>query len=172
MPVRAALFLSDHRGVAEWLIASRLAPQLRTILAPHVALKLVNRRVLWSTNNVERYRLAGVAPEAPNLKVHVTRVRRVTQVALVPCSQAFDNSTPHTRADQRPCGPPWHARRTCGSWCRKGSGGTWCSPLMIPLIYTRWKPLGLGESVGKTAVPWGPLRRLKRTSSGAGMKFC
>jgi hypothetical protein len=39
----------------------------------------VDRRVLWSTNNVERNRLARVAPEAPHLKVHVARVQCVIQ---------------------------------------------------------------------------------------------
>jgi hypothetical protein len=57
----------------------RIAPQLRTVLTSHVALKLVNRRVLWSTNNIERHRLARVAADAPHFKVHVARVRRVTQ---------------------------------------------------------------------------------------------
>jgi hypothetical protein len=43
------------------------------------------------------------------------------KVALVPCSPTSDNSTPHTPACRPPCGPPWPARLTCGSWCRKCS---------------------------------------------------
>jgi hypothetical protein len=36
-----------------------------------LTLKLVDGRVLWSTNNVERNRLFGVAAEAAHFKVHV-----------------------------------------------------------------------------------------------------
>jgi hypothetical protein len=48
-----------------------------------------------------------------------TRHPRSAKVALVPCSQASGNSTPHTPACRPPCGPPWLARLTCGSWCRR-----------------------------------------------------
>ena len=57
----------------------RIAPHLRAVLAAHVSLKFVDRRVLRSPNDIKRDGLMGVAAEAPDLKIEVTRVERVTQ---------------------------------------------------------------------------------------------
>src|SRR5215472_10753107 len=54
----------------------RIAAHLRTVLAPHVALQLVDRRRFRSPHDVERDGLMGVAAEAANLKVGVPRLER------------------------------------------------------------------------------------------------
>jgi hypothetical protein len=57
----------------------RIAAHLRTILAAHVPLKLVDRCRLGPTDHIERHRLVPVAPKAANFEVHLTSVQRVTQ---------------------------------------------------------------------------------------------
>ena len=57
----------------------RTAPDLRAVLAPHIALKLVDRRRLWSADDIERDSLLGVAAEAADLQIAITRVERVTE---------------------------------------------------------------------------------------------
>jgi hypothetical protein len=83
--------------VGDFIAVPRVPAQLRAILAPHVTFKLVYRRCLWTPNNVERNRLACVAPEASHLKIEVASVQCVTQGrrrlrrsleaqhALIPC---------------------------------------------------------------------------------------
>ena len=57
----------------------RIAAHLRAILASHIALQLMDRRCLRAAHNVEGNGLMGVATEAADLKIEVTRVERVTQ---------------------------------------------------------------------------------------------
>ena len=57
----------------------RIAPNLRTILATHVALKLMDRCCLRPSNHIECNRLMRVATKAPHFEIEVARVQRVTQ---------------------------------------------------------------------------------------------
>ena len=57
----------------------RSSLKLRTVLAPHVALQLMDRRRLRSPNDSQSYRLVGVAPEAFHLQINITCVERVTE---------------------------------------------------------------------------------------------
>jgi hypothetical protein len=58
----------------------RATLQLRTALAPHVSLQLVDRGRLRSSNNIERDGLVGVAAQTTDLKIAITRVEGVTEV--------------------------------------------------------------------------------------------
>jgi hypothetical protein len=51
-----------------------VAANLRAILAAHVPLQFVDRRRLWPADNIQRYRLVGVAAKAANLKVKISGV--------------------------------------------------------------------------------------------------
>lgn len=51
----------------------------RTILAPHVALQLVDRRRLWPPDDVQRNGLVRVAPQAFDFKIAKAGIDRVTQ---------------------------------------------------------------------------------------------
>jgi hypothetical protein len=90
-----------------------MAPHLRTILAPHVLLKLIDRCRLRPADHIERNGLVGVAAEALHLEIEVPGVQRVTQcrrrLRRAPENPACAYSTPHTRAYRLPCGPPWRA---------------------------------------------------------------
>jgi hypothetical protein len=57
----------------------RIAAYLRAILAPHVALQLVNRRRLRPPHDVERDGLVRVAAKALHLEIRVPGVERVTE---------------------------------------------------------------------------------------------
>jgi hypothetical protein len=50
----------------------RIASELRTVLAPHVAFKLMRR--LRTSNDIKRYGLIGVAPKTSNLKVKIAGI--------------------------------------------------------------------------------------------------
>src|SRR5271166_2357289 len=75
----------------------RIAANLRAVLAPHVALQLVDRRCLRSPHDVEGNGLVRVAAKATDLKIEVARIEGVTQRwrrlsralegehALIPC---------------------------------------------------------------------------------------
>lgn len=63
----------------EMISLIRITPQLRAILAPHVALQLVNRRRLWPAHDVESDGLIGVATETSDFEVMVTRIEGITQ---------------------------------------------------------------------------------------------
>jgi hypothetical protein len=56
-----------------------IAPNLRTILAAHVALQIVDGGSLRSTDNIQHYRLVRVAAEATDLQVEIPRVQGVAQ---------------------------------------------------------------------------------------------
>jgi hypothetical protein len=56
-----------------------ISPDLRAILTSHVTLQLVDRRSLWPADNVQRHRPVGVAAEAADLKVEISRVQRVAE---------------------------------------------------------------------------------------------
>ena len=53
----------------------RVASHLRTILAPHVPLKLVDRCCLRPADHIERDGLVRVATEAPHFEIEVARAR-------------------------------------------------------------------------------------------------
>jgi hypothetical protein len=57
----------------------RIASHLRTIPAPHVPLKLVDRCCLGSADHIERYGLVRVASEAFHFDIEIPSVQRVTQ---------------------------------------------------------------------------------------------
>jgi len=57
----------------------RIAAHLRAVLAAHVPFQFVNRRRLRSPHDVEGNRLMRVAAETTNLKIAVSRVKRVAQ---------------------------------------------------------------------------------------------
>src|SRR5262245_21884033 len=57
----------------------RITPQLRAILAPHVALQLMNRRCLRSPHDVQGDSLIGVATETSDFKIDVTRIEGIPQ---------------------------------------------------------------------------------------------
>ena len=56
-----------------------IAPNLRAILAPHVAFELVDGSGLRPANDVQRHRLVRVAAEAANLKIKVSGIQRIAQ---------------------------------------------------------------------------------------------
>jgi hypothetical protein len=74
-----------------------MASNLRTILAPHVAFKLMDGGRLWPAHDVQSHGLVRVATKAANLKIEVSgvqgvakrrgRLRRsfVSKHTLVPC---------------------------------------------------------------------------------------
>src|SRR5260370_33595031 len=49
------------------------------MLGAHVTLELVDRRRLWPAHDVERDRVIRVAAQAPDLKIAVAGVQRVTE---------------------------------------------------------------------------------------------
>lgn len=57
----------------------RIATHLRTVLAAHVPLKLVDRCCFRSADHIECNGLVRVATEAPHFEIEVARVQRVTQ---------------------------------------------------------------------------------------------
>ena len=57
----------------------RIASDLRAVLAPHVALQLMDRRCLRPPDDVQGNGLVGVAAEAPHFEVIVARVERVAE---------------------------------------------------------------------------------------------
>ena len=111
--------------VGDFIAVPRVPAQLRAILAPHVTFKLVYRRCLWTPNNVERNRLACVAPEASHLKIEVTSVQCVTLVGEG-CAGPLK---PNMRL--------FHAYDA-----RKSTGGIWWSSDMIAPKAFNGKPLG------------------------------
>src|ERR1700680_2576670 len=56
-----------------------IAPHLRTVAAPHISLKLMDRRRLWAPHNVQRDCLMGIAAETPDLEISVARVKSIAQ---------------------------------------------------------------------------------------------
>jgi hypothetical protein len=56
-----------------------VAPHLRTVLAAHVPLKLMDRCSLGPADHVKRDGLMRVEAEAPHFEIEVARVQRVTQ---------------------------------------------------------------------------------------------
>ena len=56
-----------------------ITAHLRAVLAAHITLRLMDRRRLRAAHNVEGNGLMGIAAEAADLKIEVTRVERVTQ---------------------------------------------------------------------------------------------
>jgi hypothetical protein len=61
----------------------RIAAHLRTILAAHVPLKLVDRCYLRPANHIERNGLVCVATEAPHFEIEVRRVHPPLWMNLV-----------------------------------------------------------------------------------------
>jgi len=59
----------------------RIATYLRAVLAPHIALQLVDQRRLRAPHDIERDGMmgVGVTTEAANLETKVARVERVTE---------------------------------------------------------------------------------------------
>jgi hypothetical protein len=57
----------------------RIASHLRTIPAPHVPLKLVDRCRLRPADHIERNGLVCIATQTPHFKIEVAPVQRVTQ---------------------------------------------------------------------------------------------
>lgn len=92
---------------------------------------------------------------APHFEIQVTSVQCVTQcrrwLRRSPEAEHAFGSTPHTRAYQ----PPWHARQTYGSYCRKCSRGTWWTYTMIALNVLGGKPLGFGRQPHGATAPRG-----------------
>ena len=58
---------------------ARIASHLRTVLAPHVALKLVDRRRLRSPHDVQGDGLVGVATGTADFEIIVPRIERIPQ---------------------------------------------------------------------------------------------
>jgi hypothetical protein len=56
-----------------------IAPPLRAVSAPHVPLKLMDRRGLWAPYDIQRNCLMGVAAKTPNFKVSVARIKSIAQ---------------------------------------------------------------------------------------------
>jgi hypothetical protein len=56
-----------------------IATDLRAILAPHVALQLMDRRHLRSPHDVEGNGLMRVAAKAADFKVAIARIERVAE---------------------------------------------------------------------------------------------
>jgi len=57
----------------------RIAANLRTVPAPHVALQFMDRRGLRSPHDVEGDNLMGVAAEAADFEIAVSRIECVAQ---------------------------------------------------------------------------------------------
>jgi hypothetical protein len=56
-----------------------VAANLRAILAAHVTFQFVNGRRLRPADDVERYGLVGVAPEAADLKVETPGIQGIAE---------------------------------------------------------------------------------------------
>lgn len=56
-----------------------IAPHLRAVLAPQVALQLMDRRHLGSPHDIESDGLIGFAAEALHFQIHVARVESVSE---------------------------------------------------------------------------------------------
>ena len=100
----------------------RVAPDLRTVPAAHVAFQLIDRRRLGTTHNVERDGLMGIdrssGPQGIRDRRSVHR-RESGRAGPVPGSRACAGSRPRRRAGQPACAllsraPPMH-----GSSCRR-----------------------------------------------------
>jgi hypothetical protein len=100
-----------------------IAPNLRAILASHVAFQFVDGGRLGPAHDVQSHRLACVATKTANLKIEVSGVQGVNQApgtaGQVPCIQACADSKPRTPAGQLPCELPWRVQRMPGSKSRK-----------------------------------------------------
>src|ERR1700761_7740667 len=57
----------------------RIASYFRTVLAPHVSLKLIDRRRLWPADHIERNGLMRVATKAANFEIEIPSVQGITQ---------------------------------------------------------------------------------------------
>jgi hypothetical protein len=57
----------------------RIVAHLQAVLAPHIALQLVDRRRLRPPHDVQRHGLVGIAAETADLKVELTRIERVAK---------------------------------------------------------------------------------------------
>jgi hypothetical protein len=92
-----------------------IAPNLRAILAAHIALELEDRRFLGPADRVQRDGLVGVSAVATNLEVAVARVEGVphrwrglgrpaiSQHAVNPSDIGQPVGVPHRLLNQPPC---------------------------------------------------------------------
>jgi hypothetical protein len=86
----------------------RIAGHLRAVLAAHVALELMDRRRLRTPHDVQGDRLVGIAAEAPDFKIKVARVERVTQVGEG-CAGPLKASIRLVQASQASLSASWRA---------------------------------------------------------------
>jgi len=137
----------------------RIAPQLRTVLASHVALKLVDRYRLRPADHIERNGLVRIATEAPYFEIEVSRVQRVPQ-----CRRWLRRSLEAEHAFA-PCvagEPIGLLADLLSTLCRSPrermhhrlTGGTWWSSDIIAREASNGKPLGFARHMG-----WSTARR-------------
>jgi hypothetical protein len=65
------------RSATRWLRLYGRPPEPRAVLAPHVALQLMDRRGLRSVHDVKRHRLVRVATKAFHFEIEVTSIEGV-----------------------------------------------------------------------------------------------
>jgi hypothetical protein len=103
----------------------RIAPDLRAILAAHVALQFVDGRRLRPTHDVQRHFLMRVAAEAADLEVEVSGVLCIAQsggrAVPAPCSRACAGSMRRTPGGRLPCAILRRAQPTRGSTRHRSS---------------------------------------------------
>ena len=108
----------------------RIAPNLRAVLAAHVALQFMDRRRLRSAHDVERDGLVRVAAKAFHFEIAVPGVDRVAErramAAPDPESRACACSTPRPRAGRLACALPSPALPLPGLMRRRSSRVIWC----------------------------------------------
>ena len=140
----------------------RIAPDLRAVLAPHVALQLMDWRCLRSPHDAESNGLVSVAAKAFHFEIAIPGVERVTQRRRW---LRRSLTTPRRRAGRLPCGLPSRALPPPGSMRRRWSRVIWC-PWRGGCAGPRWagKPLQIAVD---SAPPTGSGRTSSRVRNRA-----
>jgi hypothetical protein len=130
----------------------RIAPYLRTVLAAHVSLKLLDRCRLRPADHIERNGLVRVTAETSHFQIKVTSVQRVTQ-----CRRWLRRSpeAEHAFVPCFTCQPIGFLAGLLGALCRRANGCTvdrpgepGAHPAWIAREGSNRRPLGFARHTG------------------------